>query len=81
MIWKDKKEFTSDMKLIYNATNREMAAHELDRFAEKGIQKYPYTIQSWRNNWDELTVFFDFPLEIRKIIHHQPNRKSERKSA
>ena len=25
-------------------------------------------ILSWRNNWDDLTVFFQFPLEIRKII-------------
>jgi len=25
--------------------------------------------RSWRNNWDELTVFFDFPIEIRKIIY------------
>lgn len=22
-----------------------------------------------RNNWDDLTVFFQFPLEIRKIIY------------
>ncbi|HJD87668.1 MAG TPA: IS256 family transposase [Empedobacter falsenii] len=69
VVRKDKIEFTSDMKLIYNATSREMAAHELDRFAEKWNQKYPYTIQSWRKNWDELTVFFDFPVEIRKIIY------------
>lgn len=69
VVWKDKKEFTSDMKLIYNAPNREMAAHELDRFAEKWNQKYPYAIQSWKNNWEELTVFFDFPIEIRKIIY------------
>ena len=69
VVWKDKKEFTSDMKLIYNAPNREMAALELDRFAEKWNQKYPYAIQSWKNNWEELTVFFDFPIEIRKIIY------------
>ena len=31
--------------------------------------KYPYAIRSWRNNWEELTVFFDFPVEIRKIIY------------
>lgn len=66
---KIKKEFISDMKLIYNATSREMAAHELDHFAEKWNQNYPYAIQSWRKNWDELTVFFDFPVEIRKIIY------------
>lgn len=69
VVWKDKKEFTADMKLIYNAPNREMAAHELEGFAEKWNQKYPYAIQSWKNNWEELTVFFDFPIEIRKIIY------------
>lgn len=62
-----------------------MAAQELERFAEKWNQKYPYAIQSWRNNylmrfyfkleldesliWDEFTVIFDFPIEIRKIIY------------
>lgn len=69
VVWKDKKEFSQDMKLIYNAPNREMAAGELERFAQKWGQKYPYAVQSWRNNWEELTVFFDFPLEIRKIIY------------
>ena len=33
------------------------------------IGKCPYAILSWRNNWDDLTVFFQFPLEIRKIIY------------
>jgi putative transposase len=69
VVWKDKKAFTADMKHIYNAPNKEMAAAELDKFAERWNDKYPYAIQSWRNNWDELTVFFDFPLEIRKIIY------------
>ncbi len=46
-----------------------MAGIELERFAEKWNDKYPYTVQSWQRNWDELNVFFDFPLEIRKIIY------------
>lgn len=69
VVWKDKKEFTADMKLIYNAPNREMAKQVLEQFAGKWEEKYPYAVQSWRNNWEELTVFFDFPLEIRKIIY------------
>lgn len=69
VVWKDKKVFTADMKLIYNAPNKEMAEHELKNFAEKWNQKYPYAVQSWQRNWEELTVFFDFPLEIRKIIY------------
>jgi transposase-like protein len=31
--------------------------------------KYPYAIRSWEENQEELTVFFDFPVEIRKIIY------------
>lgn len=69
VVWKDKKEFAEDMKLIYNATNRDMAKVQLERFAQKWEHKYPYAVQSWQNNWDELTVFFDFPLEIRRIIY------------
>ena len=69
VVWKDKKEFAEDMKLIYNAPNRDMAKAELEHFARKWGHKYPYAVQSWQNNWEELTVFFDFPLEIRKIIY------------
>jgi len=69
VVWKDKKAFTADMKHIYNAPNKEMAQQELERFADNWNAKYPYAVQSWKNNWEELTVFFDFPLEIRKIIY------------
>jgi len=66
VVYKDKKEFTADMKNIYNAPNKEVAAAELDNLEKKWGGKYPYAILSWRNNWDDLTVFFQFPLEIRK---------------
>ncbi len=69
VVWKDKKAFAHDMKAIYNAPTREMAANELDHFEELWSSKYPYAIKSWRSNWEELTAFFDFPLEIRKIIY------------
>ena len=57
------------MKNIYNAPNKEVAATELDNLEKKWGGKYPYAILSWRNNQDDLTVFFQFPLEIRKIIY------------
>ena len=47
--------------------DKEVAATELDNLEKKWGGKYPYAILSWRNNWDDLTVFFQFPLEIRKI--------------
>lgn len=61
MVWKDRKAFTQDMKLIYNAPNQEAA---LEDFADKWKGKYAYAVKSWRNNWDELTVFFDFHIII-----------------
>ncbi len=69
VVWKDKKAFTTDMKGIYNAPNEKAALAAMEDFAKKWKAKYSYAIKSWRDNWDELTVFFEFPLEIRKIIY------------
>lgn len=35
VVYKDKKEFTADMKNIYNAPNKEVAATELDNLEKK----------------------------------------------
>ncbi len=69
VVWKDKKAFTADMKGIYNAPNQAAGQAALEDFAGKWEDKYSYAIKSWRENWDELTVFFEFPIEIRKIIY------------
>lgn len=69
VVWKDKKEFTKDMKQIYTAPTKEAAKAALSDFKTKWNTKYSYAIKSWENNWDELTVFFDFPIEIRTIIY------------
>lgn len=69
VVWKDKKAFTRDMKNIYNAPTKQAAEAALNDFAKIWESKYSYAIKSWRDNWEELTVFFEFPLEIRKIIY------------
>lgn len=69
VVWKDKKAFTRDMKQIYNAPTKEAARAALDEFADVWESKYSYAINSWKENWEDLTVFFEFPLEIRKIIY------------
>lgn len=69
VVWKDKKEFSRDMKDIYAAPTRQAALAALENLESKWNSKYSYAIKSWRLNWDELTVFFDFPLEIRRIIY------------
>lgn len=69
VVWKDKKEFMMDLKAVYDAPNRAAAADALDVFADKWGKKYGYAIQSWRNNWENLTNYFEFPQEIRRIIY------------
>ncbi len=69
VVWKDRKAFTADMKNIYTAPNKQAAEAALQDFSEKWESKYSYAIKSWKDNWDELTVFLEFPLEIRKIIY------------
>lgn len=69
VVWKERKEFIADLKLVYGAQNKEVAADALDNFEQKWGSKYGYAIKSWRDNWEELTAYFDYPMEIRKIIY------------
>ena len=67
--YKDKKEFVKDMKAIYQSPTEELALEKLDEFDEKWGKKYASSIASWRNNWAQLSTFFKYPEEIRKIIY------------
>ena len=57
------------MKEIYNPPIKQEAEAALNDFASKWEHKYSYAIQSWKNNWEDLTIFFEFPVDIRKIIY------------
>lgn len=67
--YKDLKKVTADLKPIYKAATEEGALLELDRFEEVWGAKYPLIVRSWRSNWEELSTFFKYPPEIRKLIY------------
>ncbi|WWV63639.1 IS256 family transposase [Mycoplasmopsis felis] len=67
--YKDLKEFAKDMKNIYQANNIDEATRFLQIFEDKWKDKYMYAIKSWRDNFEELVTFFNFPKEIRKLIY------------
>jgi transposase-like protein len=69
VVWKDRKQFCADLKEVYGAPTKAAAEQALLGFAKKWDSKYRYAIQSWHNNWKNLTSYFDFPVEIRKIIY------------
>jgi putative transposase len=66
---KEKPNFIKDMKPIYQAINIEDAEIAVANLEDKWANKYPYSVKSWLTNWEELTVFISYPLEIRKIIY------------
>ena len=67
--WSDQKEFMKDLKTVYQAKTREEGETNLLNLAETWGDKYPAAIRSWENNWTELSTFFDYPAQIRRLIY------------
>jgi len=66
---KNQKEFAKDLKLIYQAPTKELAEEELLKLDVKWGKKYPLVINSWQSKWDNLSVYFKYPADIRKVIY------------
>lgn len=67
--YKDLKKVTSALKPIYSAASEESGREALEEFNRVWGSKYPLIVNSWENNWPELSTFFKYPPEIRKIIY------------
>jgi transposase-like protein len=67
--WKERKAVARDLRAIYAAPTLSAAEAALEQFAEQWDAKYPAIGPSWRADWTRLTVFFDYPPEIRKVIY------------
>jgi len=67
--WKERKAVAADLRAIYGAATLPAAEQALERFAERWDSKYPAISPSWLADWDRLTVLFDYPPEIRRVIY------------
>lgn len=67
--YKHRKEFCKDLKPVYQAATEEQALSALDDLDKKWGKDYQISIRSWRNNWDELSTFFKYPPDIRRMIY------------
>ena len=65
----DQKEFMKDLKLVYQSSTKELAEDELLKLDEKWGKKYPIVLKSWNNKWENLSHYFKYPYEIRKIMY------------
>ena len=59
----------ADLKPIYTAAAERQALEALDSFESVWGNRYPLIVKSWRANWSELSTYFKYPPEIRKIIY------------
>lgn len=69
VLYKDRKEFMYELKDVYKAPNKEIAEKALEQLEISWGHKYSTSIKSWYKNWENLSNYFDYPLEIRKLIY------------
>lgn len=66
---KDKKAFMVDLKPVYTASTKEEGYRQLELLEAKWGTKYGVAIESWFKNWENLSSFFEYDGEIRKLIY------------
>lgn len=69
VVSKDQKAFMVDLKRVYQATSKDLAERNLLELGEKWGKKYPAVIKSWQANWENLSAYFKYPEQLRRIIY------------
>ena len=67
--YKDLKALMTDLKAVYGAVDEQAALDALDVFSERWDKKCPKISQSWRDNWANLSTYFKYPQEVRRLIY------------
>jgi transposase-like protein len=67
--YKDRKTFAHDLKSIYTAPNEKSGLAALNTVKETWKAKYPYALRSWEVNWGQLSAFYEYTEEIKKIMY------------
>ena len=67
--YKDLKALMSDLKAVYAAVDEQAARDALETFAQNWDNKYPKIAKSWRENRANLSTYFKYPQEVRRLIY------------
>jgi putative transposase len=67
--YKDLKALVADLKAVYAAVDEPSALEALEIFAQRWDKKYPKISASWQDNWPNLSTYFKFPQEVRRLIY------------
>lgn len=85
---KDYKQFTAQLKKVYQAASVKAAQAEFEKFKQAWSQ-YPGAVDVWVRNWGHVEQLFDYGSAVRKIMYttnlvesiHSSFRKVTRKGA
>lgn len=66
---KDRKDFATDLKTIYNAPSEQAGREALDEVTERWKEKYPRAMKRWYDNWDAISPIFKFSKDVRMVIY------------
>ena len=66
---KNQKAFMVDLKRVYRATSKDAAEQALDELEARWGDLYPIVIKSWRTKWENLSAYFKYPPDIRRVIY------------
>jgi putative transposase len=67
--WKERRQVAADLKAIYRASTEQQAEQELEYFITKWGQKYPTIGRLWREHWQQVIPFFQFPADVRRVVY------------
>jgi len=67
--YRDYKPICRDLRTVYTSTSIQAAEMALQQFGQQWDHRYPEIRQKWEKHWLELTTFFGFPAEIRRVIY------------
>ena len=65
----DRPSLTADLKAIYTAPTAEAGEKKLQDFEDKWADSYAIIVKQWRDQWENLKTFYDYPAGLRKVIY------------
>jgi putative transposase len=73
--YRDQKKVASALRPIYTAPNAEQARVELERFDADWGQRYPATVNAWRQSWEHVVPFLALARRAApRGLHDQHDR-------
>lgn len=67
--WKERKAVAADLKAVYRAATERQLEQGLKEFISQWGDKYQAIGKLWKDNWDRVTPFFEFPADVRRVIY------------